>query len=178
MILRRLGFTLVEVVIALGVISFALVAILGLFPVAMDAAKSSRNETRAAAIAQYIFEQLNTQQPDRASLPLGTNAISTAPTDGNQLVNLTTNTGVQFIRFVAYNESGDPIRQLNGTDYTNAVIPSAAPTTMFKTRFTYYTNQPVQGVAHVVVEVSYPATAHFTNRTVQYFASYLSAKKP
>lgn len=44
--------------LALGIISFALVAILGLFPVAVDAAANSQQQTQAALIARSIFEQL------------------------------------------------------------------------------------------------------------------------
>jgi len=54
----RAGFSLIEIVLALGIIAFALVGILGLFPVAVDAAASSQQETQAAFIARSIFDQL------------------------------------------------------------------------------------------------------------------------
>ena len=41
------AFSLIEIVLALGVISFAIVGIMGLFPVAMRAAQESQSETRA-----------------------------------------------------------------------------------------------------------------------------------
>ncbi|MBW8863810.1 MAG: hypothetical protein JF609_02605 [Verrucomicrobia bacterium] len=52
------GFSLIEIVLALGIISFALVGILGLFPVAVNAAADSQHETQAALIARSIFDQL------------------------------------------------------------------------------------------------------------------------
>ena len=57
--LKQSGFSLIEIILALGIISFALVGILGLFPVAVDAATSSQRETHAALIARSIFDQLN-----------------------------------------------------------------------------------------------------------------------
>jgi type II secretory pathway pseudopilin PulG len=58
--LRR-GFSLVEVVIALGVIAFAVLAIVGIVPIGMQTGKSAQNDTRAAQIAQDIFAGLSTQ---------------------------------------------------------------------------------------------------------------------
>src|SRR5438046_9902555 len=55
---KRLGFSLAEVVIALGVIAIAVVAILALFPAALQTGHSAQDETRAAQIAQTIFPSL------------------------------------------------------------------------------------------------------------------------
>jgi uncharacterized protein (TIGR02598 family) len=55
---KRLGFTLAEVVIALGVIAVAVLAILAVFPAALQTGHSAQNETRAAQIAQTIFPSL------------------------------------------------------------------------------------------------------------------------
>lgn len=52
------GFSLIEIILAIGIISFALVGILGLFPVAVNAATNSQRETQAALIARTIFDQL------------------------------------------------------------------------------------------------------------------------
>lgn len=53
-----LAFSLVEIVLAVGIISFALVGILGMFPIALDAATRSREETQAAFIARSIYSDL------------------------------------------------------------------------------------------------------------------------
>lgn len=57
------GFSLVEVVIAIGVVSFAIVAILGVFPVGLNTGRSAQNETRATQIAQDILASLVSQAP-------------------------------------------------------------------------------------------------------------------
>jgi uncharacterized protein (TIGR02598 family) len=58
---RVRGFSLVEVVLALGVIAFALVAILGAFPVGLTTQHSAQDDTRAAQIAADIFSSLASQ---------------------------------------------------------------------------------------------------------------------
>lgn len=60
-----LAFSLVEVVVAIGVVSFAIVAILGVFPIGLKTARSSGDETRAAQIAQDILTSLAGQAPTR-----------------------------------------------------------------------------------------------------------------
>ncbi len=52
------GFSLAEVVIALGVIAVAVLAILAVFPAALQTGHSAQDETRAAQIAQTIFRSL------------------------------------------------------------------------------------------------------------------------
>lgn len=55
------AFSLVEVVLALGVVSFAIVAILGVIPVGLNAGRSSQSETRSGQIAQDILSSLASQ---------------------------------------------------------------------------------------------------------------------
>jgi uncharacterized protein (TIGR02598 family) len=54
----RRAFSLIEIILAVAVIAFALTAILGMFPVAVGAATDSQRETQAALIARSIFDQL------------------------------------------------------------------------------------------------------------------------
>lgn len=65
------AFSLVEVVLALGVVSFAIVAILGILPVGLSTGHSAQDETRAAQIAEDILASLAGQAPtnyDNASI--------------------------------------------------------------------------------------------------------------
>ena len=55
---QRAAFSLIEIILAVAVIAFALTAILGMFPVAVGAATDSQRETQAALIARSIFDQL------------------------------------------------------------------------------------------------------------------------
>jgi type II secretory pathway pseudopilin PulG len=54
----RAAFSLIEIILAVAVIAFALTAILGLFPVAVGAATDSQRETQSALIARSILDQL------------------------------------------------------------------------------------------------------------------------
>ncbi len=65
------AFSLVEIILALGVISFAIVAILGMFPVAVRAATESQEETQAALIARGLFEQIATQTGATRKITIG-----------------------------------------------------------------------------------------------------------
>lgn len=55
---RPQAFSLVEVVLALGVIAFALTAMLGLLVVAMDSDRSSGSDTALAAMSRQVFSNL------------------------------------------------------------------------------------------------------------------------
>ncbi len=54
----RAGFSLVEVVIAVGIAAFCLVVMLGLIPTGLSTNKDSSGETAAANIARNIFSDL------------------------------------------------------------------------------------------------------------------------
>ena len=58
---RARGFSLMEVVTALSVISFALVALLGVFPIGLENSRTSVNETRAAQLSRMVFSTLRSE---------------------------------------------------------------------------------------------------------------------
>lgn len=60
------GFSLIEVTIALGVVSFALIALFGLLPTGLTTFRSSIDRTVASQIAQNIISQA--RQTDFSSL--------------------------------------------------------------------------------------------------------------
>src|SRR5207237_2461782 len=70
---RKAAFSLLEVVIALGVIAVGIVAVLAVFPTALQTGHSAQDETRAAHIAQSVFGSLVAQAPSQfnnVQLPL------------------------------------------------------------------------------------------------------------
>ena len=75
----KIGFSLIEIVLALGIMSFALVGILGLFPAAIDTARDSKAETRIALIAQSILADLQaSHDPTKQSCEIQTSASSSS----------------------------------------------------------------------------------------------------
>ena len=55
------SFTLVEVVLAIGIVAFAIVAIFGVLPVGLSASHSSQDDTRSGQIAQDVLTSLASQ---------------------------------------------------------------------------------------------------------------------
>ncbi|MBI5687074.1 MAG: hypothetical protein HZC54_18545 [Verrucomicrobia bacterium] len=55
------GFSLVEVMLAIGIVAFAVVGVLTAFPVGIEAARDARDENTAALIADDIFTRLRSQ---------------------------------------------------------------------------------------------------------------------
>lgn len=62
---KQQGFSLVEVVSSLGIISFGLVALLGLLPVGLRVSRDSRDSTASAQITQYFSSLARQTPPDR-----------------------------------------------------------------------------------------------------------------
>jgi len=71
------AFSLIEVVIALGVITFAITAITGLLSVALKSSRASTDETLVASFAGHIMSDLRRRQFDAAwnSLQAGSNVF-------------------------------------------------------------------------------------------------------
>jgi hypothetical protein len=57
----RRGFSLMEVTTALGVISFALIALLGVFPLGLENSRVSVSETRASQLTRMVYSTLATE---------------------------------------------------------------------------------------------------------------------
>src|SRR6185369_16768545 len=57
----RTGFSLIEVVLAIGIIAISLVAILGVFPTGLSSNRTSISDTRAAALGDAVFATIDAQ---------------------------------------------------------------------------------------------------------------------
>ena len=170
------GFSLVEIVITLAVISFALVGIIGLFPTAMNAAKESRHETRSAAIAQMIFGQLRNHDPVKKAFPLGPDPTKPNTTDGN--LNISLQSGQTNIGLVAFDEDGEPIQRLTDAQYTGDSVTGKLSPTAYKVRLRALPNQPYAGLARIIVEVTYPPGIPLANRSTNTFSLLLNNVSP
>ena len=94
------GFTLVEVAMSLGIISFGMVALIGILPTGMTASRDSRNATLTTEIVKAIsntaqqtdYSQLSTQL-DGARFYFDNEGISVASTDANKIYEAVVATG-------------------------------------------------------------------------------------
>jgi len=150
---KRLGFSLVEVVIALGVIAVAVLAILAVFPAALQTGHSAQDETRAAQIAQTIFPSLAGQavsQFNNLQLLLSDNTTRSTPP-----IDLTTSSGATPA-LTLYAENAGELTQ----DPTKATY-----------KISFYTNNSVPGFTDlasanlVTLRVAWPANAPAANQT-------------
>jgi uncharacterized protein (TIGR02598 family) len=79
------AFSMIEIVVALGVISFAIIAILGIFPIALSSNRSGMNEARAAQLVRAITGTIDSQCATFTSVDCfgqSLNLASLAKTDG------------------------------------------------------------------------------------------------
>ncbi len=58
MALKKNGFTLIEIIIALTILGIGLISVLAYLPVALDASKKAADMTTAALIAQKHIEEI------------------------------------------------------------------------------------------------------------------------
>ncbi len=130
------AFSLIEIVLAVGIISFALVGILGLFPVALQSASDAQNETQVAFIARSIYSELGSTP---AFLSPGTE------------VDLTT---AQSLPAREYNEAGELLGE--GDPNPNSTAGTAP---VFEATITLTPDDPSDGLTRVDVVIATPAEA-------------------
>jgi len=151
---RTHSFSLLEVVIALGVIAVGIVGVLAVFPTALQTGHSAQDETRAAHIAQSVFGSLvagATSQfnavplPPTPSIDLTASSSPTSPTlyadnNGNLIPNSTNSAYAIFI-------------------YTNNAVPG-------------FTDPASANL--VTVRVAWPANAPAANQTFRDYVRIIS----
>jgi uncharacterized protein (TIGR02598 family) len=158
---RRLGtgFSLVEVVIALGIVSFAVLAIVGMMPMALKSAQESMRETDATLIAQRIFAELKT----------GRGANRTVTKDTNNSPNSFTN-----ISLTAHNSTDNFLAfTQDGIVQTNATAAPANAAYDFYAQISVFTNTGITNLSRVQIDITAPAAASPTGRTTNSFVTLL-----
>jgi uncharacterized protein (TIGR02598 family) len=163
---RQYGFSLVEIVLALGIISFVLVAIFGLFPVGYGNAMESRRETRAAYLAEQIINDLR-------STPFNNASILYVGSDGVLDALLPLDLSVNGVRALACNGQNAVVREIGETAYADGVsgddVEFLARVRVNATGF--------DDLSEVSVEVSAPATAPLSGRSRHSFATLVKARQ-
>jgi len=158
------GFSLVEVTLALGVMAFALVGIMAMFPMAMQAARESQQETRATFIAQAIFSDLSA----------GTNAAGRILATGTNFSSAQDRTNINLATpqkiLIGYDEDGLPVGTDSASGFSNSI---ANPRWVYATQVSISTNGLIDGLSRVEVEVTAPAAAPLTNRSRYPFITLL-----
>ena len=150
-----LGFSLVEVVIALGIVSFAVLAIVGMMPVAMKSAQDSMRQTDATLIAQRIFSELKT----------GSGALRTitlSPNGTPRILDLSANSTNNFL---AFKENGTAHDYVNSAPATDAYD--------FYAQISVTTNIGASNLSSVQIDIGAPAAAPPAARTTNSFTTLI-----
>lgn len=138
------GFSLVETVLALGIVGFAVVAIVGLLPLAVQSARESMVETDATLIARRIYSEI--------SLGTGTNRLLSLPGASSTNVNLASHNSLTGP--IYFNDTGglesNPARAL----YTNSVR--------------VFTNTGASNLSQISIEVVSPGTTNIFTTLIHY----------
>ena len=136
---RCSAFSLVEVVIAIGVAAFCLVAMLGLFPTGLKSVKNTIDQTAAAGYLDAIALDLS-------SIPLGSNTSSlyglTLPARGGSSTS-TTN--------FYFNDDG------------TLTSSSSSVSTRYRVQLSFSNNPASPLVTSAQIQVSWPPTASLAN---------------
>jgi len=150
------GFSLVEVVIALGIVSFAVLAIVGMMPMALKSAQESMRETDSTLIAQRIFSELRTSS------------------GGNRSVSKDTNSSTQTLLLTAHNSTNNFLAfKQDGRVLTNATTAPANADYDFYAQISVFTNTGVSNLSRVQIDITAPATAPPTARTTNSFTTLI-----
>jgi uncharacterized protein (TIGR02598 family) len=149
------AFSLVEVVIALGIISFAIIAIVGMLPVALKSSQDSMRETDATLIAQRIFSELKTGSG-------GNRSVTTDPGGtSNQMINLAANS----TNYLAFTQDGTV------QTHTNSANPN--PSYDFYAQISISTNTGLTNLSRVQIDITSPPSAPPSARTTNSFVTLL-----
>lgn len=149
------AFSLIEVVIALGIIAFAIVAIVGMLPVALKSSQDSMRETDATLIAQRIFSELKTGTG-------GNRSVTTDPGGtSNRIINLAANS----TNHLAFTQ--------DGIVQTHTNTPAPTPSYDFYAQISISTNTGISNLSRIQIDITHPPSALPTARTTNSFVTLL-----
>ena len=153
------GFSLVEVVIALGIVSFAVLAIVGMLPMALKSAQESMRETDSTLIAQRIFAELKTGISGNRSVSKDTN------TGPNSFTNISLTSHNSTNNFLAFKEDGT-VKAFANSATANADYD-------FFAQISVFTNTGVSNLSRVQIDITAPAAAPPAARTTNSFTTLI-----
>lgn len=192
---RYAAFTLIEIVLAIGIMSFALVGILGLFPVALETARDSKAETQVALLARQIESDLLASQVWNVSTgPGGIQTLNwsaklfNANTTGDagniakyNTLGLTStlpavsSTGTTTYLAFAYNKDQELLPL--GTSPTAAQFASGLPGADYLARIDATYNDPDHpGLVRIIITLSSPGSAPSTVRRSSEFFTLMGQR--
>jgi uncharacterized protein (TIGR02598 family) len=199
------GFSLVEVMIAIGIVAFAVVGILTAFPVGIKAGQDARDENTAAFIADNVFAQIRSQpfstaganlnlkvpqSPTYYTLNLGNNSSYSGNSqidsgfyyfDVNGAPANAASGGAQGSKILGSGYKGDQayfavrIYRIHVNPYYVPATPGQNVTTDPTMGYDPVYNDYMTSLAYVGIEVSWPAQVPYNNRVTGHIRVFHSA---
>ena len=150
------AFSLIEVLLAIGIVSFAVVAIVGMLPIALNTAKDSMLDTDATTIAQRVFAELQAGTGPNRSVSINANGDT-------KLIDLSSDETNYF----AFKSTCEVKNSLT----SEAPIPDAEA--QFLGHVSVSTNTGISNLSRVEVSISSPASAPGSCRTTNTFTTLM-----
>jgi len=167
---KCLGFTLIELCIALGIFTFAVTAIIGLFPVDLKNASDTRAQTFITAASRNLIQQLRSAPFAQAEIK-DVDGVTVATLD------LNVSNSSQPI-YLALDESGNVFEVISAGDYENGFeeatfLASVSVTPITAAMLNLPTNSPNPTESQITITLETSGAAPKANRTKQFFATRL-----
>jgi len=148
--------------VAMGILTFALVGLLALFPVALSTAADSKAETRVTLIAQGIFADVKASSFANASLVVGP-----APLGANVQTGIDLNAEQTF--YLSYESDGQCVGALSSGDYDKGITKKGP--FIVKIHFLPVLPTTSPALSNVTVSVESPAAAPKASRKKSVFVT-------
>ena len=160
------AFSLVEAALSMAIISFAIIAIMGLFPVALQTAREGNRETRATLIARRIVDELQ-------SLPGTNTALLRGPSVTNPGWRIT---GIDLsspsVHVLTYDEQAEGLTKGIAPDaFQNPIFAEGA---YFAAEVRVTPDSPCAGISQVQATVEAPASAPSSRRSRFVFVTLMN----
>jgi uncharacterized protein (TIGR02598 family) len=161
------GFSLVEAALSLSIFSFAIVGIIGLFPVALQTARKSNAETRATLIARRIVDEIQSLPATNISLVRGSSVTNSSRTSEFDLSN-------SFRVVLLYDEQGEGMtNEVAAAAFDNRIAAGGA---YFAAKVDLIPDSPKSGMSCVQVTIEAPASAPSSRRSRFVFVTFMSQR--
>jgi len=160
------AFTLVELVLALGIFAFAISALMAIFPLALQGAATTRSQTYITAVARNLLEQIE----------LGSYSEIDLLAEDSETVVTSVDPSLPAVVYLGFDQEGHLVRALQSAEYQQGDA-----SLRFIGRFeTYPINGQTLGLppgaatpedTQITLTIESPAAAPRSEREVEYFAT-------
>jgi prepilin-type N-terminal cleavage/methylation domain-containing protein len=170
--MKQRGFSLIELILAIGIFAFAAVSIFALMSRAMQTSRESRLESVAALLSGRVTSQL------RASLAWSSPTSISDYTGGSTLAQIASGSPVRRINYYDMDleptDATSPHRQFALVTEVGPVVPGQLHSPNAEVASTLSHLPTSANTVFLSIEVSFPALAPEANRSKRHFFSIIT----